>query len=78
MVALASGTFAAVNVLTDEAFDTGQIFGIQQKTRFLLCAGYIQYRDESGALRATGFMRCLQHESARFTPVSDPEYEFDF
>jgi hypothetical protein len=75
---LSSGTNARVGILTDQAFGPEDIFGIQQKTRFLLCVGFVQYRDESGGLRATGFMRCLQHESGRFTPIDDPEYEFNY
>jgi uncharacterized protein YpmB len=75
---LASGTNAVVKILTDHAFGNDEIFGIEQKTRFLLCVGYVQYKDESGGLRTTGFARCLQHQSSRFTPIEDPEYEFSY
>jgi hypothetical protein len=78
MAPLTSGTHAIVGILTEMTFSGADILQLRQGSAFLLCVGYVQYGDDSGGLRATGFARCLQPESSRFTPISDPEYEFSY
>ncbi len=78
MIPIVSGTHAITGILTDTALNVLDIGKLRQKSLFLMCVGYVQYGDESGGLRVTGFARCLQPNSGRFTPINDPEYEFAY
>jgi hypothetical protein len=74
-----SGTYFKVGMLTDRALDANEIFGIMQKTLFLVCVGYVQYRDANDSLRTTGFARCLTPIGGRFSiAIKDDEYEFSY
>ena len=45
-------------------------------TRHFHFFGFIEYRDELGILRRTGFCRRYDSESQRWLVVDDPEYEY--
>jgi hypothetical protein len=72
------GTYLKFGVRMDDAVSQAELYGINQKTRFLICAGYEQYKDEDGGLRSTGWARYLKPEINRFVPIDDPEYEFAY
>ncbi len=39
--------------------------------------GYVRYRDRRGIERRTGFMREYDSGTSRFSPVQDPDYEYE-
>jgi hypothetical protein len=38
--------------------------------------GRIEYRDDTGSIRRTGFHRSYNQETKRFSIVPDPDYEY--
>jgi hypothetical protein len=79
---LISGDSGTVTQASRDNMDYEHSFGLHSGTRMLCVVGCIHYSDGNGVRRTTGFARCSDISDGRifaaFTPINDPEYEYDY
>ena len=74
-IPIIAGAFADI-VFEEPVMQDDQMNEITQGTQPVAVYGYVAYKDDLGTLRRSGFFRAYSAKTRRFTPVDDPEYEY--
>lgn len=75
---LLAGQHGEIGLLLDQPLTESDIRQLSMHNQRLVVVGFVTYLDDNGSQRMSGFARCLHLRSARFLPLSDPEYEFSY
>jgi hypothetical protein len=73
---LIAGQFTVHDATTDQPITEKEFFKLQSGDLSVFLMGQINYADDVGTVRQTGFARGYDHKSGRFIPIDDPDYEF--
>jgi len=73
---LVAGQVTVLDATTDQPITEKEFFKLQSGDLSVFLVGQINYADEVGTVRQTGFARGYDPKSGRFVPVGDPDYEF--
>jgi len=73
---LVAGQFTVLDATTDQPITEKEFFKLQSGDLSVFLVGQINYADDVGTMRQTGFARGYDPKSGRFVPVGDADYEF--
>jgi hypothetical protein len=73
---LVAGQFTVLDATTDQPITEKEFFKLQSGDLSVFLVGQINYADEVGTMRQTGFARGYDAKLGRFVPLGDPDYEF--
>jgi hypothetical protein len=73
---LVAGEFTVLDATSDQPVTEKDFFKLQSGDLIVFIVGQINYSDEAGTMRQTGFARGYDPKLGRFVPLGDPDYEF--
>jgi hypothetical protein len=73
---LVAGEFTVLDATSDQPITEKDFFKLQSGDLSVFILGQINYADEAGTMRQTGFARGYDPKLGRFVAFADPDYEF--